>query len=141
MEKSKVQELDILNSYYETGKNQIVIVYGHIKTGSETVLTTFASDKQYTYYCAVSSSERLQQYIWAKDLHDKGASLPEYPDYETIFEAYERMAINSGKPLLIFIDRFEEIMKSSPDFLEKVSKIIYRDGHPQMMLLLLGNNA
>ncbi|WP_026669852.1 ATP-binding protein [Butyrivibrio sp. AE3006] len=141
MEKSKVQELDILNSYYETGKNQIVIVYGHIKTGSETVLTTFASDKQYTYYCAVSSSERLQQYIWTKDLHDKGASLPEYPDYETIFEAYERMAINSGKPLLIFIDRFEEIMKSSPDFLEKVSKIIYRDGHPQMMLLLLGNNA
>jgi AAA+ ATPase superfamily predicted ATPase len=141
MEKTKVQELEILNDYYNTGKNQILIVYGHIKTGSENVLKSFAKDKESVLYCAVSASERLQQYIWGKDRRNKGASLPEYPTYTEIFEVYERIAINNNKPLVIFIEQFEDIMKSSPDFLEEVSKVIYRDTHPQMMLVLMGNNA
>ncbi len=141
MEKTKEQELGILDGYYNNGKNQIVILYGHIKTGSETVLNTFANDKNYVYYCACSGSERLQQYIWAKDIKTEGIELDEIPDYTDIFKAYEEKAVSDNKPLVVFIDHFEEIIKNSPDFLEKISKVVYSDKHPQIMVVLIGYNS
>ena len=141
MEKSKQKELEILNSYYATGKNQILIVYGHLRTGSETVITTFSEDKQYKYYCACSASEPLQTYIWGSDLKEKGLEIKDKPNYKDIFESYEKVAITSGKPLVIFVENFEDIMKSSPDFLEEAGAVINKKGHPQMMLILMGSNA
>ena len=141
MEKTKVQELNILNSYYNTGKNQILIVYGHQKTGSEDMIEAFISEKEYLYYSACSASERLQRYIWGKELRSRGASLDEYPGYDEIFASYARIATANNRPLVILVDNFEDVMKCSPDFLEKASGVIYGSKHPPIMVLLLGSNS
>ncbi len=141
MEKTKVQELNILNSYYKSGKNQILIVYGHIKTGSIDMLDAFASDKESMYYCACSASDRLQRHIWGNDIRGKGCSVPPCPEYTEIFENYVRIADAKERPLVIFIENFEDIIKSSPNFLDEISKIVYKDDHQQLMVVLLGDNA
>lgn len=141
MEKSKLLELEELNNYYNSEDSKIVIVYGHIKTGSVTVLTEFAKGKETKYYFACSAAERLQQYIWGEQIRTKGISIQDYPSYTEIFEKYEKYCIEIGKPLAILIENFEDILKSSPDFIKDVSEIIYRKSHPKMMLVLLGNNS
>ncbi len=141
MEKTKTQELEILNNYFDSGKNQIVIVYGHRRTGSQDVLLKFAEDKQFHYYYATSASERLQQHIWGKEIRSEGHDIGNIPSYTEIFEIYEKECKENGKPMLIFIENFEDIIKNSPEFLEEVSKVIFRDGHPQMMLILMGSNS
>ena len=45
MEKTKQQEVDLLNSYYSNGSNQILIVYEVIRTGSEDVIREFVKGK------------------------------------------------------------------------------------------------
>ncbi len=141
MEKTKVQELNVLNNYYNSGKNQILIVYGHVKTGSVDMLVKFIEDKEAVYYYACSASERLQRFIWGNELKRKGASLDKVPTYTEIFEAYSRMSVSSDKPLIIIVEHFEDIMKGSPDFLEQISKPVYEDNHPPIMVLLLGENS
>ncbi|WP_029321243.1 ATP-binding protein [Butyrivibrio sp. AE3004] len=141
MEKTKLQELEVLNSYYRTGKNHIVIVYGHIRTGSQSVIKTFAADKDYLYYCAAAASERLQQYLVGQRLHEKGYDISEYPTYREIFECIAKIATDLGKPMCIFVEKFEDIIKASPNFIEEIKSIIYDDSHPQIMLVLMGSNA
>ena len=123
MEKTKVQELEVLNGYYNSGANQIVIVYGHIRTGSATVITTFAKDKDYLYYCACSASERLQQYLMGDQLRSYGYDVSEYPSYKEIFETIEQHAVKLGKPLVVFIEKFEDIVKASPHFIDERRKL------------------
>ncbi|WP_026665861.1 ATP-binding protein [Butyrivibrio sp. FC2001] len=141
MEKTKVQELEVLNGYYNSGDNQIVIVYGHIRTGSATVITTFADDKEYLYYCACSASERLQQYLIGEMIRKDGREISEYPSYKEITEVIENYAKELNKPIVVFIENFEDIIKASPNFIEEISSVIYRSGHPQMMVVLMGSNA
>ena len=141
MEKTKVQELNILTNYYNSGKNQILIVYGHINTGSVDMLISFAEDKEDMYYHACSASDRLQRKIWGNELRSKGASISEYPEYTEIFEYYERCAVQNGKPFVLFVENFEDIVKSSPNFIEEISKVVYRKNHPEFMLVLMGSNA
>ncbi|WP_022759901.1 ATP-binding protein [Butyrivibrio sp. AD3002] len=141
MEKTKSLELQELNGYYNSGANQIVIVYGHVSTGSETVITEFAKDKDAIYYCAAPASERLQQNIIGQRIRNKGYDISEYPSYKEIFEVAKKMANDREKPFVLIIDRFEDIIKASPDFIEEISTIVYGEGHPQMMIVLLGSNA
>ncbi len=141
MEKTKVQELEVLNGYFNSGDNQIVIVYGHIRTGSATVITTFAEDKEYLYYCACSASERLQQFLIGDILRKKGHDVPDFPTYKEITEAIENYAIKINKPLVVFVENFEDIIKASPNFIEEISSVVYKSGHPQMMIVLMGSNA
>ena len=141
MEKTKSQELEVLNGYYNSGANQIVIVYGHVSTGSETVIAEFVKEKDVIYYCACPASERLQQNIIGKRIQNKGYAISDYPSYTEIFEVAEKMAKDRTKPFVLIIDRFEDIIKSSPNFIDEISPIIYREGHPQMMIVLLGVNA
>lgn len=141
MEKTKIQELEVLNDYYKSGKNQLVIVYGHIRTGSQTVISAFASDKDYIYYCACPASERLQQYLIGQNLRKKGHQVPEYPTYKEIAEAIEDYTKKNDKPLVVFVEDFEDIIKASPSFIDEVSSIVYRDSHPQVMVVLMGSNA
>ncbi|WP_408071227.1 ATP-binding protein [Butyrivibrio sp. JL13D10] len=141
MEKTKVQELDALNEYYNTGDNQIVIVYGHIRTGSATVITAFSEGKDYLYYCACPASERLQQYLIGDAIRKKGYEVSEYPSYKEITEAIEKYAVDLNKPLVVFVENFEDIIKASPGFIEEISSVIYRNNHPQIMVVLMGANA
>ncbi|WP_026526972.1 ATP-binding protein [Butyrivibrio sp. VCD2006] len=141
MEKTKSQELEVLNGYYNSGANQIVIVYGHVSTGSQTVISEFNKGKQIIFYSACSASERLQQNLIADHIRKRGYEISEYPTYKEIFESVEQMSKDSGKPLVLMIDRFENIIKSSPDFIRDISPIVYREGHPQIMIVLLGLNA
>ncbi|WP_026510387.1 ATP-binding protein [Butyrivibrio sp. LC3010] len=141
MEKTKLQELEELNSYYETGNNQIVIVYGHLRTGSTSVIATFAKDKDRMYYCAVAASERLQRYLIGQRLRTRGLELPEYPTYREIFEGIAKISVEHGDSMCVLMENFEDIIKASPSFLEEISPIIFDDSHPQIVLILMGSNA
>jgi len=141
MEKTKQQEVDLLNSYYSNGSNQILIVYEVIRTGSEDVIREFVKGKPCLFYSTCSAAERLQQYIWSKELAKKGFELPEYPTYTQIFEQFEKRAKELDNPVIVLINDFENIMKNSPDFLSEISKVVYRDSHPQMMVVLVGSNS
>ena len=104
MEKTKRQELEVLNGYYNSGANQIVIVYGHVSTGSETVIDAFVEGKECILYSACSASERLQQNLIGEHIRKRGYDVSEYPSYREIFEAVEKYSIDLDKPLVLMIN-------------------------------------
>ena len=135
MEDQRLADLNFLNRYYDSGLSNILVVYGHKNIDHNTLLQKFIENRRNIYYVARSASAKEQLFLWARELRDKGISVPEKPCYKELFEA---CLLSAGKNSLIFVIRnFEYIVKNSDEFMKELTDFVAKHGKLRQILVLL----
>ena len=135
MEDTRQKDLDFLNRYYESGRSNILVVYGHKNIEDTELISRFVENRRSICYLARSASEREQLFLWGRELHSQGANISENPTYSEIFEAGLSL---TGKNSAIFIIRnFEYFLKMSDEFMKDLNEFITEHGKDRQILVLL----
>ncbi len=135
MEEQRQADLNFLNRYYDSGISNILVLYGHRNIDHNVLLNKFVENRRNVYYVARSASEREQLFLWARELREKGVSVPDNPGFKELFEA---CLLSAGKNNLIFVIRnFEYIVKNSDTFMKELNDFVSKHGKLRQILVLL----
>ncbi|MCR4832888.1 MAG: hypothetical protein K5900_04880 [Butyrivibrio sp.] len=115
MDEIRKADLYILNRWYRTGSSNIIVVYSNVNVDKRELFSEFTNDRSCNYYCARSSSERGQQYQWARELRAKGSSIREYPTYGDILRYIAKST--KKRASILWIDNAEYILRVSKNFI------------------------
>ena len=115
MDETRKADLYILNRWYRTGSSNIIVVYSNVNVDKRELFSEFTNDRSCNYYCARSSSERGQQYQWARELRAKGSSIREYPTYGDILRYIAKST--KKRASILWIDNAEYILRVSKNFI------------------------
>ena len=138
MEELRKVDLAFLNRYYDSGRSNILVVYGHRNVEQNSLLFKFIENRRSIFYTARSVSEREQIRLWGKELMDTSHSFGENSTYTDIFE----LAIGSAgrNPVIFVIKNFEYIIKSSDGFMKELVSFVEKNGKYRQILVLLVSN-
>lgn len=134
----RTAELEYLNTYYDREKSQIMVVYGEQNIGKTLLLSKFVQDKPFYYYRARSASEREQRYQWGREIAGKETKSVEFPTFSEIFSSITRKY--NGK-IVIIIDEFQYIVKTSDHFMDELINFIHNNpAGPEIMIILCSSS-
>lgn len=138
MEEIRKIDLAFLNRYYDSGRSNILVVYGHRNVEQNSLLFKFIENRRSVFYTARSVSSLEQIRLWEKELMDNNHSFGANPTYTDIFD----LAIgNAGRnPVIFVIKNFEYIIKSSDSFMKELVKFVEKNGKFRQILVLLASN-
>ena len=71
MEEIRKIDLAFLNRYYDSGRSNILVVYGHRNVEQNSLLFKFIENRRSVFYTARSVSSREQIKLWEKELMEK----------------------------------------------------------------------
>jgi AAA+ ATPase superfamily predicted ATPase len=135
MEKQRLNDLNFLNRYYESGLSNILVVYGHRNIEHNELLNKFLENKRNEYFFARSASTKEQRFLWGRELRDKGIMVSQYPEYSEIFDAC--LASAGKNPFVFVIRNFEKIVKTSDEFFRELSEFVTKNGKLRQILVVL----
>lgn len=131
-------ELKSLNTYYDRDNSQILVLYGEKNVGKTALIKEFMADKPGFYYCAKPASDRDQKYHMGQYLARLGIKTLKYPEYKDIFEAFNRK--HSQKKVIVF-DEFQNIIKSSPNFMAELIEYVHNSWNNQEFIFILVSSS
>lgn len=115
-------ELQFLNQYYDKPGCHILVVYGQRGVGKTSLLALFGADKACSYYMSRSCSDKEQRFQWARELRSAGRSLPDFPEYEELFECIAQGDdVQKG---VLMIDEFHNIVKGDATFFFRMKNFL-----------------
>ncbi len=132
MAREGTEGIELLKRYYEKNGSQLVIVYGQKHAKIMKQVRAFADGKTSAFYRARSCSEREQLFIWGKECGEKGAGLPEYPQYTELFAFLTEQ--QTGKAVII-IEEFQHFVKQSGDFIPSLLRFLHCSRQPVIAVL------
>ena len=131
------EELQLLDRYYGSEGNQVLVVYGARGVGKTRLLREFAEGRKSAYYAARACSDREQCYQWARELREQGGSVPEYPEYSELFAAV--FPEKTEKQILI-LDEFQHLVKGEREFFGELIRFLdYRRMSRPVMIVLVSS--
>ena len=119
---TRSSELGYLNTNYSREGSQIIVLYGRKNIGKHDLISAFVSDKSSCYFSAVPASDRELRYQWGMNLASAGIKTLQFPEYKDIFNAVAEKG--TGK-LVIVIDEFVNLIKSSDDFVGQLVDFVH----------------
>lgn len=131
-------ELNQLGTYYDRENSQILVLYGEPYIGKTKLLQEFMQDKPGFYYLACPASEREQKYRLGMRLANLGIKTLKYPTYSECLSALS--AKHSQKKVLV-IDEFQNIIKTSPEFINELVSFIHNSRNSQDYLVILSSSS
>lgn len=136
----RANELHYLNTVYARAGSQLLVVYGQKNIGKTTLLHEFAKGKDSFYHLAQPSGTRQQLYLFSQALRANGHTLPDYPDYDTVFEVIARPVSPGQKKVFIF-DEWEHLIRNDDAFMEAVTKLLHHVYGQEDVLVILCSSA
>lgn len=135
MEELRKIDLAFLNRFYESGRSNILVVYGHRNVEQDSLLFKFIENRRNVFYTARSVSEREQIRLWSKELMEQGDKTGKEMTYTDIFNT----SIGTGGrfPLIFVVKNFEYIIKNSDTFMKELVSFIEENGKFRQILVLL----
>ena len=126
MEELRKIDLAFLNRFYESGRSNILVVYGHRNVEQDSLLFKFIENRRNVFYSARSVSEKEQILLWSKELMEKGDKAGKEMTYTDIFNT----SIGTGNrfPLIFVVKNFEYIIKNSATFMKELVSFIEENG-------------
>ena len=74
MEELRKIDLAFLNRFYESGRSNILVVYGHRNIEQNSLIFKFIENRRSVFYTARSVSAAEQVLLWAGELMEEGSS-------------------------------------------------------------------
>lgn len=124
-------ELTELLTSYDRENNEIVIVYGQMYLGKKELVTEFCKDRPCLYLGAEEATEREQSYLWSKTLRRMEYEIADYPSF---YELISAVADRYDDKLVVWIDDFHRVVKSSPAFFEDLVRLKQSDNSLMFIL-------
>lgn len=134
----RTSELKYLNTYYDRAGSQILVVYGQHSIGKTAIVRQFVQDKPCYYYKARSASEREQLYQWGNELGKEGVKLLKYPSFTDILKA---VAGEKDSKKVIVIDDFQNIVKSSTNFMKELVAFVHSNWNSAQVMVILCSSS
>jgi AAA+ ATPase superfamily predicted ATPase len=138
MEEQRKLDLAFLNRYYESGRSNILVVYGHRNIEQNSLIFRFLENRRYVFYSARSASSAEQILLWAGELMEEGSILTSIPTYTDIFET--AFSATGKNPVIFVVKNFEYIIKSSDTFMKELVDFVNKNGKYRQILVLLMSN-
>ena len=138
MEEQRKIDLAFLNRFYESGRSNILVVYGHRNIEQNSLIFKFIENRRSVFYTARSCSSTEQVLLWAGELMEEGSVLAKTPTYTDIFET--AFAATGRNPVIFVIKNFEYIVKSSDTFMKELTDFVQKNGKYRQILVLLMSN-
>ncbi len=135
MEELRKIDLTFLNRYYESGRSNILVIYGHRNVEQDSLLFKFIENRRNVFYTARSVSEREQIRLWSKELMEAGSKASEDLTYTDIFET--SIGTSARHPVIFVVKNFEYIIKNSANFMKELVNFIEQNGKFRQILVLL----
>ena len=134
-------ETAILNKYYESGENSLIVLYGRTGIGKTSLIKNFAKDKPFFYYCSAQASDRHQISIFTEAVKNQIGfySVDEQKDvdvlsYDALFALTKRIP---GDMKLVIIDEFQNIIKQNKEFMDSVIKLAGGEFFDEKVMVVL----
>lgn len=131
-------ELNQLSTYYDRAKSQIVVLYGQKYIGKTALLNEFMADKPGFYYHSEPVSEKEQRYRFGLFFASLGISTLRIPEYQDIFKCF---AGKKTQKKVIVIDEFQNIIKTTPDFMDKLISFVHGNWNDQEFFIVLCSSS
>ncbi|WP_024866753.1 ATP-binding protein [Butyrivibrio sp. FCS014] len=138
MEEQRKIDLAFLNRFYESGRSNILVVYGHRNIEQNSLIFKFIENRRSVFYTARSCSATEQVLLWAGELMEEGSVLAKTPTFTDIFET--AFAATGRNPVIFVIKNFEYIVKSSDTFMKELTDFVEKNGKYRQILVLLMSN-
>lgn len=138
MEEQRKIDLAFLNRFYESGRSNILVVYGHRNIEQNSLIFKFIENRRSVFYTARSCSATEQVLLWAGELMEEGSVLAKTPTFTDIFET--AFAATGRNPVIFVIKNFEYIVKSSDTFMKELTDFVDKNGKYRQILVLLMSN-
>ena len=133
-------ELQYLNTVYQTPGSQMIVVYGQKNVGKTTLLREFTAQKDTFYYTAIPASSRQQQYMLSEKIEKKELFSTAYPEYEEIFSVMQTEASGNPKKIYVF-DEWEHMIKSDTAFMNALGKLLHHEYGEQDVMIILSSSS
>lgn len=133
-------ELQYLNTVYQTAGSQMIVVYGQKNIGKSTLLYEFTAKKQAFYYTAIPASTRQQQFMLASKTGKKEQFSDDYPEYEEIFSVMQADSSANEKKVYVF-DEWEHMIKSDTSFMDALVHLLHHEYSDNDMMIVLSSSS
>lgn len=129
-------EINVLNEYKRRQGNQVMIMYGLKGVGKTTLVREFMADNEDgLFFDCKQVFEREQLYQWS-NVSRLPLELPEYPEYDDLFEAIDKhFEASESKKILVF-DEFQYLLKYSNDFTNNLFDFLSEKGGNYFVILI-----
>ncbi|MCR4657837.1 MAG: ATP-binding protein [Lachnospiraceae bacterium] len=128
-------EYEYLRNFYQREENQIVILYGDRYSGLSEFIRDFLKGMDYFYYYARPCSDEEQLLEWKNELRDE---LPKGTEFGNGYLGILSAMLNQKcEKRIIIIDEFQNIAKTSADFIETLIRVSGDKWNNQPALFLL----
>lgn len=133
------EELRTMNSRYQKGRFECVVIYGRRRVGKTALINEFCKGKPTVYFSALNASsqenlEALSKAIYTCQNPDS-ASAPIYRSYADALDAITGMA--TGKRLVFVIDEYPYLAKAERSISSRLQHIIDHSWQESQIYLIL----
>ncbi|MCD7806017.1 MAG: ATP-binding protein, partial [Lachnospiraceae bacterium] len=137
------EELRLMNSRYEKGRFECIVIYGRRRVGKTALINEFCKDKRTIYFSALNASsqenlEALSRAIFTCKTPEK-LSTPIYGSYDDALD--EITAMSRESRLVFVIDEYPYLAHAEPSVSSRLQHIIdhqWQDG--RLYLILCGSS-
>ncbi len=130
------KELKILEERYNSGKFEMIPVFGRRRVGKTTLLKEFAKGRNGVYFSATKGS--LQNNISKLGSKIIGASSSVSMTIESVFQEIRK---RSGSRYLLMIDEYPYIIRKDPGFGEALQEFLDDMEDSKLFLILCGSSV
>lgn len=133
------EELKTMNSRYQRGRFECIVIYGRRRVGKTALINEFCKGKPTVYFSALNASsqenlEALSKAIYTCQNPDSGNS-PTYQSYADALDAITAMA--AEKRLVFVIDEYPYLAKAEKSISSRLQHIIDHQWQDSRIYLIL----
>ena len=133
------EELKIMNSRFEKGRFECIVIYGRRRVGKTALINEFCKDKPTVYFSALNASSRenleaLSKAIYTCNNPNTTAS-PTYHSYDDALDEITAMA--RQRRLVFVIDEYPYLAKAEKSFSSRLQHIIDHQWQDSRLYLIL----
>lgn len=137
------RELKVLNSRYEKGNFECIVLYGRRRIGKTALINEFCKDKPSIFFSALNTTARenlklLSRAVTAFERPDSAAKA-EFESYEDVFEEISDLA--SKERIIFVIDEYPYLAKAYPSISAMLQHVIdHKWSSTGLFLILCGSS-
>jgi len=139
----RLNELNKLNSLYNSSKFECVILHGRLRTGKTSLIREFMKNKNCIYFAAQETSDMENLEALVRTVETYPVELPGEPSlknyYEEVFDRMNKLA--RTERVVLIIDDYQFLVASNKNISELICRHIeQRLSTGQLMLIICGSS-
>lgn len=127
-------ELKQLQGIYEDSHNQVVLIYGNMRSQVGALVEQFVTDKKMFYYKGRNASPQKQLDFLQKQIEDRYGIRLQKNTYD---ECFTRIKSGDSSKLVVVIDGFDTIVRRDKDFYNSIINLKKRKLYPGPVMIIL----